>query len=166
MLVAPVAGTLADRIGARPLLVTGLVLQAAGLFWVADIAAVGASYAQFVIPLIIAGVGISMTLPTVATAALGAVPPADIGKASGVNNTLQRFGGAFAVAAVPAVFSSYGHLGSPASVVSGYRPALAVSAGLSLIGAMAAVAVSRRKAAPAGDVQPAVTDPAALQAVS
>jgi EmrB/QacA subfamily drug resistance transporter len=164
MLVAPAAGALADRIGARPLLVTGLLLQAAGLFWVADIAAVGASYAQFVIPLIMAGVGISMTLPTVATAALGAVPPADIGKASGVNNTLQRFGGAFAVAAVTAVFASYGHLGSPASVVSGYRPALAVSAGLSLIGAMAAMAVGRRKAAPAEDVQ-AVADPAKLQTV-
>jgi len=149
MLVAPAAGTLADRIGPRPLLVTGLALQAAGLFWVADIAAVGASYAQFVMPLVIAGVGVSMALPTVATAALGAVPPADIGKASGVNNTLQRFGGAFAVAAVTAVFASYGHLGSPASVVSGYRPALAVSAGLSLIGALAAVAVGRRRAAAA-----------------
>jgi len=33
-----------------------------------------------------------------ATAALSAVPPADIGKASGVNSTLQRFGSVFAVA--------------------------------------------------------------------
>jgi hypothetical protein len=74
------------------------------------------------------------------------VPPADIGRASGVNNTLQRFGGAFGVAIVTAVFTSYGHLGSAASVVSGYRPALAVSAGLSLIGAVAATAVSRRRA--------------------
>src|SRR5215472_16950901 len=73
VLVAPAAGALADRIGTRPLLVTGLALQAAGLAWVADIAAVGTGYAQFVAPLIIAGVGISMTLPTVATAALGAV---------------------------------------------------------------------------------------------
>jgi EmrB/QacA subfamily drug resistance transporter len=165
MLVAPAAGALADRIGPRPLLVTGLVLQAAGLFWVADIAAVGASYAQFVIPLIIAGVGVSMTLPTVATAALGAVPPADIGKASGVNNTLQRFGGAFAVAAVTAVFASYGHLGSPASVVSGYRPALAVSAGLSLIGAMAALAVGRRRAAAAQAAPGDQAGVAELQAV-
>src|SRR5262249_26063110 len=85
-------------------------------------------YPRFVAPLIIAGVGISMTLPTVASAALGAVPPADIGRASGVNNTLQRFGGAFGVAIVTAVFTSYGHLGAPASVVSGYRPALALSA--------------------------------------
>jgi MFS family permease len=89
--------------------------------------------------------GPGLALPTAATAALGAVPPADIGRASGVNNTLQRFGGAFGVAIVTAVFSAYGHLGSPASVVSGYRPALAVSAGLSLLGAVAAMAVGRNR---------------------
>jgi EmrB/QacA subfamily drug resistance transporter len=165
VLVAPAAGALADRIGARPLLVTGLVMQAAGLAWVAGIAAVGAGYAQFVIPLTIAGVGISMTLPTVATAVLGAVPAADIGKASGVNNTMQRFGGAFGVAIATAAFASYGHLGSPASVVSGYRPALAVSAGLSLAGAVAAMAVGRRRAAAAGASAGHQADMAELQAV-
>ena len=34
MVIAPVAGALADRIGTRPLLVTGLTLQAGGLAWV------------------------------------------------------------------------------------------------------------------------------------
>ena len=165
MLVAPAAGALADRIGARPLLVTGLALQAAGLAWVAYVASASASYAQFVAPLIIAGVGISMTLPTVATAVLGAVPPADIGRASGLNNTMQRFGGAFGVAIVTAVFAAHGHLGSAASVVSGYRPALAVSAGLSLVGAVAAVAVGRRRAAAAGAAPGHQADVAELQAV-
>ena len=41
MIVAPLAGTLADRIGARPLLVTGLALQAGGLAWFAAIASAG-----------------------------------------------------------------------------------------------------------------------------
>src|ERR671936_136626 len=35
LVVAPLAGMLSDRIGRRPLLVTGLVLQAAGLAWIA-----------------------------------------------------------------------------------------------------------------------------------
>lgn len=154
VLVAPVAGALADRIGARPLLVTGLAMQAAGLAWVADIATAAGGYGRFVAPLIIAGAGISMALPTVATAALGAVPPADIGRASGVNNTFQRFGGAFGVAIAAAVFTAYGHLGSPASVVSGYRPALAVSAGLSLLGAMTAAAVGRHRQPSAAGATP------------
>ncbi len=52
--------------------------------------------------MIIVGVGVSMAIPAVPAAALGAVAPQDIGRASGVNNTLQRFGGAFGVAPVAA----------------------------------------------------------------
>jgi hypothetical protein len=53
--------------------------------------------------MIVAGVGISMAMPAVSAAALGAVAPPDMGRASGVNNTLQRFGGAFGVAVTAAV---------------------------------------------------------------
>jgi EmrB/QacA subfamily drug resistance transporter len=143
VLIAPAAGVLADRIGTRPLLAAGLALQAAGLGWVALAAARTVGYGQLVLPLIVAGVGISMALPAAPTAALGAVPPPDMGKASGVLNTLQRFGSVFAVAVITAVFAGSGHLGAATSVISGFRPALAVSAGLSLLGAVAALAISR-----------------------
>jgi EmrB/QacA subfamily drug resistance transporter len=150
MVVAPLAGALADRIGTRLLLVTGLVLQAAGLAWVAWLASAGdGGYGRFVAPLIIAGVGVSMALPTVPTAALGAVPPGDVGRASGVSNTTQRFGAAFGIALVTAVFAANGHLGSVASFTSGYRPAMVVSAGISLLGAVAAIAIGRRQPVPA-----------------
>jgi EmrB/QacA subfamily drug resistance transporter len=157
-LVAPAAGALADRIGTRPLLVTGLVMQAIGLAWVARIAAVGGGYGGYVAPLVVAGVGISMALPTVPAAALGAVPPSDMGRASGVSNTLQRFGGAFGIALVTSVFAAHGHLGSASSVVAGYRPALLVSAALSLAGAVAAIAVGRRRTL---EAPPAAAPPAA-----
>jgi EmrB/QacA subfamily drug resistance transporter len=152
MVIAPLAGALADRIGARPLMVTGLLLQAAGLAWIALAAsASGVSYGRFVVPLIVAGTGISMVLPTVPTATLNAVGPADIGRASGVSNTMQRFGAAFGIAIVTAVFTANGHLGSAASVTSGYRPALAVAAAISACGALSALAAGgqRRAAAPA-----------------
>ena len=146
MIVAPLAGALADRIGTRPLLVTGLALQAGGLAWVAAIASAAGGYGRFVAPLIIAGVGISMSIPTSASAALGAVPPAEVGTASGVNNTMGRFGGALGVAMVTAVFTAHGSLASAAGVIAGYRPALVVSAALSLAGSAAAVAIGRRRA--------------------
>jgi len=167
MVVAPLAGALADRIGTRPLLVAGLVMQAGGLAWVASLASdsAGGGYGRFVIPLIIAGVGVSMVLPTVPTAALGAVPPGDVGRASGVSNTTQRFGAAFGIALVTAVFAAHGHLGSAASVTAGYRPAMVVSAVLSLAGALAAVAVGRRAAAVAGAAAPGPA-PAAAQAAA
>jgi EmrB/QacA subfamily drug resistance transporter len=159
MVVAPLAGVLADRIGTRPLLVAGLLMQGAGLAWVASLAATtaGGGYGRFVIPLIVAGIGVSMALPTAPTATLGAVPASDVGRASGVSNTMQRFGGAFGIAIVSAVFAAHGHFGSAASFTSGYRPAMVVSAVISLAGAVAAVAVGRRSAASAGaqaQVQP------------
>jgi EmrB/QacA subfamily drug resistance transporter len=174
MVVAPLAGALADRIGARPLLVGGLVLQAAGLAWFASLTTAAASggYGRFVAPLVIAGVGVSMALPTAPTATLGAVPPGDVGRASGVSNTMQRFGAAFGIAVVTAVFSAHGHIGSVASFTAGYRPAMVVSAVISLLGAAAAVAVGRRQPAPSapaaageqhvtGDARTAVTHGAA-----
>jgi len=148
LLIAPAAGALADRIGSRPLMSLGLALQGAGLVWIALGATSTAGYSRFVLPLIIAGVGISMAVPTVPSSALNAVPPADMGKASGVQNTLQRFGAVFGVAIVAAVFSANGHLSSPTAVISGFRPALAAAAGLSVIGALTALGVGGRRRSP------------------
>jgi EmrB/QacA subfamily drug resistance transporter len=147
-LVAPMAGLLSDRIGTRPLIVTGLTLQALGLAWIVRIASTGVGYDQLVLPFVIAGVGISMALPSTPSAAMSSVAPADMGKASGVLNTLQRFGSAFAIAIVSAVFAANGHFGSPASVVAGFRPAFAVAAGLSMLGALTALAITSRRRAP------------------
>jgi len=159
LLIAPAAGALADKIGSRPLMVLGLAMQGAGLAWIALSATSSAGYGRFVLPLIVAGVGISMAIPTVPTTALNAVPPADMGKASGVQNTLQRFGAVFGVAIVAAVFSANGHLGSPATLISGFRPALAAAASLSLAGALTALGARARRSSPSASPQqaPALT---------
>jgi MFS family permease len=148
LLIAPAAGLLADRIGARPLMAAGLALQAAGLAWI-DLDATGAAgYGQFVLPLMLAGIGASMAIPTIPASALNAVPPADLGRASGVQSTLQRFGSVFGVAIAGAVFSANGHLSSPAAVISGFRPALATAALFSLAGALAALGAGDRRRRP------------------
>jgi EmrB/QacA subfamily drug resistance transporter len=156
LLIAPAAGSLADRIGSRPLMVTGLAMQAAGLGWIALTASSAAGYGEFVAPLVLAGVGISMAIPTVPSAALNAVAQTDVGRASGVQSTLQRFGAVFGVAIVASVFSANGHLSSPAGVVAGFRPALAAAAGFSLAAALTALATAgRRKPGPTAPQQPA-----------
>src|SRR5690242_12525513 len=73
--VAPVAGAVSDRVGRRPLITAGLTLQALGFGWVALKASTGVSYLELVLALLVAGVGISMALPTVPTAVLNAVDP-------------------------------------------------------------------------------------------
>jgi EmrB/QacA subfamily drug resistance transporter len=154
MLVSPVAGALSDRTGRRPIIVAGLSLLTAGFVWVAWRGAMQTSWIELVIALLVAGVGISMALPTVPTAVLSAVAPHEMGKASGINYMAQRFGAVFAVAIGSAVFASSGGLGTPAAEAAGFKPALwacAVFAGLS---ALAALAMSPQPK-PAADVEPA-----------
>jgi EmrB/QacA subfamily drug resistance transporter len=149
LLVAPAAGMLSDRIGRRPVLTTGLVLLAVGLGWFAAVATTGVTYTQLVLPLLVAGVGVSMTFATAPAAALSAVSPADMGRASGANGTFQRFGGAFGIAVATAIFAANGHLATPAGFTAGMRPALAAAAILALLGAATALAVGGRRPAPA-----------------
>jgi EmrB/QacA subfamily drug resistance transporter len=162
MLVAPAAGALSDRVGQRPIMAAGLLMQAVGLAWFALLATRVVGYSMLVVPLIIAGVGISMAIPTTPAAALSAVAPSDLGKASGANSTLQRFGGVFGIAIATAVFAAQGHLGTAGAFDSGFRPALAATAGLSLLGAAAALAVVPRRRvvlAPATS-EPLIAEPA------
>ena len=62
-------------------MVAGLILQAAGLGWLAVVAVPGVSYGTLVAPLVIAGAGIAMCFPTVANEVTGSVPPEDVGLA-------------------------------------------------------------------------------------
>ena len=148
MVIAPLAGALSDRIGRRSVMATGMLLQGAGLAWFAALATIGAPYAGLVPSLVVAGVGVSMAIPTTATAMVSAVAAEDMGKAAGVNSTLQRFGSVFGIALASVVFAGSGHLGSAASFAAGSQPALAVAAGFSLIGALTALGVARRHPAP------------------
>ena len=152
LVVAPIAGIVSDRIGRRPVMVAGMLLQGSGLGWCALLATTTTAYIQFVPALLIAGVGVSMALATSPTAALSAVPASDMGKASGVNSTLQRFGAVFGLAVATAVFSATGHLGSAASFTNGFRPALALAAGFSILGTISALAAGGRQGAPSGTV--------------
>jgi len=143
LLIAPVAGKLVDRVGARAIATPGLVLQAAGFLWMLHAAHAHASYAAFVAPFVLAGVGISMALPAPSAAGLNAAPPALLGRAAGVMNTVQQIGQATGVAVVTVVFDAHGSLESPAQMLAGYQPALVTAAGISVLGAVAALGIGR-----------------------
>ena len=162
LVVAPIAGALSDRIGARALIVPGLTMQGIGFAWIVSLSGSSAAYPSYVIPFIIAGVGISMSLPSVTASGLNAVTPNLLGKAAGTLNTMQQFGAVFGVAVTTAVFNAHGSLAGPAQVTSGYRPALAVSAGLSVLGAVVALGIRRtRRAVPSEPVDAASVVPIA-----
>ncbi len=142
MFVSPLAGAFSDRLGRRPIMIAGLALQALGFVWVAARGSLAASWIELDAALLIAGVGVSMALPTVPAVVLDAVAPEEMGKASGIYYMAQRFGTVFAVAIASAAFSAHGHLGSPAGVDAGFRPALWACGGFALLAAVSAIAVS------------------------
>jgi EmrB/QacA subfamily drug resistance transporter len=146
MFISPVAGAVSDRIGRRPVLAAGLFLQTAGFVWVAIRGSLSTSWVELDIALLIAGVGVSMALPTAPTAVLNSVAPRDLGKASGINYMMQRLGPAVAIAVASTVFAAYGHLGTPAGITDGFRPGLAACAGFALLAALSALAIAPPKA--------------------
>jgi len=143
--VAPLSGALINRVGERSLIVLGLLLQAAGMAWIGLIAKPDLPYAELVAPLIIAGCGASMAIPTTQNAVVSAVAANEIGKASGTFNMLRQLGGAFGVAILAAVFAGVGSFGSAQAFSDGFAPAIGVSAALSLVGAIAGMLLPGRR---------------------
>src|SRR3954453_3866368 len=144
--VAPVAGKLVDRFGERPFLVAGPLLQAAGMGWIALIADAGMDYAELVAPLVLAGVGISMSFPAAQNSVVGSVAPEAIGKASGTNSTMRELGGVLGIAVGVAAFAGAGGYASPADFGDGFVAAMGVSAGLSALAAAAGALLPSRAA--------------------
>jgi EmrB/QacA subfamily drug resistance transporter len=157
MIIAPIAGMLADRYGNRPFMVLGLALQAIGLAWVALIVTPGMGYAELGVALTVAGTGTSFCFPTVANAVLGSVPLAEAGVASGTNSAIRELGGVLGVAVLASVFARHGVYTSPRVFIDGFTQAVWVGVGFSALGIVAALLTAgRRRASEA----PAVAHPA------
>jgi Major Facilitator Superfamily len=160
--VPPIAGALINRVGERPLIAAGLSLNAAAMAWIALIAAPDLAYWQLVAPLVISGTGIAMASPAATSSVMTSVAPQLIGKASGTLSTLRQLGGAFGVAVLVAVFAAAGGYASPEEFSDGFAAALGACAGLSLLGALAGLALPARRGANEGAATPVVAAPAEL----
>jgi EmrB/QacA subfamily drug resistance transporter len=147
MFVAPIAGALSDKIGGKTLIGVGLSLQALGLGWLGLISTPTAPYSEFIGPFILAGVGMGMFFAPVANVVLSAVRPAEEGQASGANNAIRELGGVFGVAVLASVFARLGGYQSGDAFVDGMNPAILVGAAVVALGAVAAFAIPRRRAA-------------------
>lgn len=146
MLVAPVAGVLADRFGGRPVVVTGLALQAVGLALFAMVLGPDVSYAAQLPGLIVGGVGMALYFAPAASLVMSSVRPSEQGIASGANNALREVGGALGVAVLATVFSSQGGLGSARAFADGTVPAVWIGAGAVGLAALVALLIPGRPA--------------------
>jgi len=145
MVLAPVVGQLAERWGGKPLVVTGLALQAAGLAWLAAVLAPGTPYADMVAPFFVCGVGMTLFFVPLASVVLGTVPSTLEGVASGTNAAFRELGGVLGIAVLGAVFSARGGFASPGDYVSGLVPAVALGSAVVGVGALVALALPSRR---------------------
>ncbi len=158
MLVAPIAGLLSDRIGSRPLMASGLALQAVAIGWLASVSTPAVPYGDLVIPFVMAGVGMALVFAPAANAVLAAVRPEEAGQASGATNAIREVGGVLGIAVLATVFASNGSYESPQAYTDGMTSAVWVGAAVLALGALAALFVPgrrRREKAPVGEPVPA-----------
>ena len=143
MLLAPVAALLAQRFGGRLVLCAGLVLQAAGLAWLATQLSPTVSYASMWFPFVLSGMGMALFFVPLASVVLSSVSPAHEGVASGTTNAFREIGGVIGIAALGAVFAARGGYANGATYVHGLRPAVWVGVAAVAVGAAVALALPR-----------------------
>jgi EmrB/QacA subfamily drug resistance transporter len=148
---------LLPRVGPRALIVTGMVLAGAGMFYLTRLTP-GASYTGSILPALLAlGLGFGMIFSPAINTATAGVSRQDSGVASALVNTMQQVGGSIGTAALSTVAltatSSYlaahsaGRLAPVIASVHGYTVAFTVSASLFALGALLAAVLlpSRRR---------------------
>jgi EmrB/QacA subfamily drug resistance transporter len=143
MLVAPWAGILSDRIGSRPLMATGLALQAGALAWLAAISTPGVAYASLILPFAMAGAGMALVFAPSANAVLGSVDQRSAGQASGATNAIRELGGVMGIAVLASVFAAHGSYASPQAYTDGMVSAVWVGAAVLAAGALVALLIPR-----------------------
>ncbi len=153
---------LTTRLGARPVLSTGLLLSAAGAVLYAQLPAGGRYFWNVFPALVVSGIGLALSFVPVTIAGLTGVQPADAGVASGLINTSRQIGGSVGLAAVTTIAATAtSHYAESHAVLAvsgpalthGFQVAFYTLAGLALAGAAIAAAFveSKPKAASKAD---------------
>jgi EmrB/QacA subfamily drug resistance transporter len=101
---AAIAGRLSERIPVKWLIGPGFLVLGVGLLLLLGIQ-VDSSWTHLIPGLLVSGVGIGMINPPLASTAVGVVPVARAGMASGVNSTFRQVGIATGIAALGSIFS-------------------------------------------------------------
>ena len=131
--LTPFSARLAEKLGARLLIIAGLVLMTVGLVAIATVAPAAPVWGLALL-MILTGLGGPLVMPPMTAVLLNSVPGHRAGTASGIFNTSRQVGGALAVAVFGAL------LASRAGFLTGLRVSLLIAGGI----ALAAATVSTR----------------------
>jgi EmrB/QacA subfamily drug resistance transporter len=165
---AGLASQLVTRFGFKPVLVSGLVLTAAGLVWFSQVSPHGSYASDILGPSLLSAFGLGFAFVPMTVAAVAGVRQDEAGLASGLINTSQQVGGALGLAILAAIANARtDHVMAaahgdpkqlPVALTDGFGAALAVGAGFAVVGAILAMLLisgrtsrEQREAAQRGD---------------
>lgn len=169
---AQVSSRILPRAGARPLLLTGTALAAAGFAWLTQIGP-GSSYAGHVLgPGCIISLALGLLFTPLASAATAGVSMSEAGLASGLLNTSRQVGGSLGLAVLATVATDHTHTllaagrAAATALTAGYARAFAVAAVLVLAGLACSFVVPyvRSSRAQGGEKADSVPSPVVDQA--
>ncbi|MGP8160774.1 MAG: MFS transporter [Candidatus Dormibacteria bacterium] len=150
-----ISSRLMPRLGARPFLVAGPLLIAAGLLWLAQISVGPAIWSSVLIPGAVLTLGAGLAFPAVTVAATAGVARSESGLASGVVNTSRQVGGSLGLAALAtlaadhaAALAQVGHP-VPVALTGGFGLGFAGGAALAVAAALSGLLVPGRTTRPA-----------------
>ena len=106
MFTAPFAGRMADRVGGKYILMTGILLFTIGMASLGLVAGPDSTWINFLVPAAVAGLGIGMTFAPMTTVAMRNVSPRVAGSASAVLNTIRQLGAAIGSAVIGALLQN------------------------------------------------------------
>jgi EmrB/QacA subfamily drug resistance transporter len=145
--VAGLSGPVTQRIGAKPVLLTGLATLTIGIGWLSRIPIHGAYLTDILGPSLIIGIGLALTFVSLTIASVSGIEADLSGVAGALINMTQAVGGAIGLAVIATVSASHVHVAvsNVVAVDNGFRAALVVAAGISAVSvAIAAVVLPGR----------------------
>lgn len=157
LVLSPVAGRVAGRIGPRAPMTLGPLVIAAGFVLFTRIEP-GSGYVTGVLPATaLFGLGLSITVAPLTTAVLGAIEQRHAGIGSAVNNAVARLAGLLAIALLPI---AAGVAGAERAALStdAFRTAMLINAGLAAAGAAIAAVTIRGPLVPVPVTRPDAAD--------
>lgn len=144
VVIAPFAGNAVDKFGEKTIATLGLFLQGIGYLLIIFLVNLTNSYITMAIPLMIAGMGLSMAGPALQKSVLSAVEPIYLGKASGIYNIFRLFGGAIGTTISVIIFNIFGGISNSLAFAQGFDAVIITTGVISLLGIVFSLKLSTR----------------------